>query len=207
MTADSITCRVPLIISWPGATAPRSNRALHQHYDWAATLVELVGGTVPGNWDAVSFADAFREGRSEGRPFVVTSQGAWACQRAVRFERYICLRTYHDGYKALEPVMLFDLESDPHLQRDLSPEHPGIVQQAMAHLAGWQHRMMLASHNDTDPLMTVLREGGPFHTRGMLPQYTARLRATGRAEHAALLAARHPNELAQSRPGESAFPD
>jgi hypothetical protein len=46
-------------------------------------------------------------------------------------------------------------------------------------------------------MMTVLREGGPHHTRGQLPAYLARLRATGRAHHAESLAARHPYEVKQ----------
>jgi hypothetical protein len=43
--------------------------------------------------------------------------------------------------------------------------------------------------------MTVLREGGPFHTRGRLPAYLERLRATDRSAHAERLAARHPDEI------------
>ena len=53
---------------------------------------------------------------------LVTSQGAWACQRGVRFDQYMLLRSYHDGYKHLEPVMLWDLTEDPHEQHDLAPE-------------------------------------------------------------------------------------
>ncbi len=40
-------------------------------------------------------------------------------------------------------------------------------------------------------MLTVLREGGPFHIRGMLPLYVERLRATGRAGDAGALLARH----------------
>ena len=195
-TADTITCRVPLIVRWPGlSAAPRVDRALHYHFDWAATLIELVGGEVPGNWDGRPFTAAFRNGGEQGRPYVVTSQGAWACQRGIRFEDYLCLHTYHDGYKQVEPVMLFDVGNDPHLQRDLHAERPGLVDQAMRLLAEWYREMALRSPADVDPLMTVLREGGPFHTRGQLPAYLARLRATGRAAHAERLAARHPGEV------------
>jgi hypothetical protein len=68
----------------------------------------------------------------------------------------------------------------------------------MALLSDWQYEMMLSSRTDVDPLMTVLREGGPFHTRGMLPGYLARLRDTGRTNHAERLAARHPAEALTS---------
>lgn len=201
-TADAPTCRVPLIVRWPGVTAQaRVDRALHYHYDWAASMIDLLDGQVPEIWDARSFADAFRNQRETGRPYLVTSHGAWSCQRGIRVDdgehEYLCLRTYHDGYKLLEPVMLFDLKADPHQERDLSAERPEVVQQAMGLLADWQHEMMLTSLADVDPLMTVLREGGPYHTRGKLTQYLERLRQTGRAHHAERLAALHPSELMQ----------
>ncbi len=193
-TADQITCRVPLIVRWPGV-APRVDTALHYHFDWAATLIEMVGGQVPKNWDGQAFTGAFKSGQDAGRDYVVTSQNAWACQRGVRFDNYICLRTYHDGHKMLEPLMLFDLDADPHEQHDLSTERPEVLHKAMALLADWQHERVLRSTHDVDPMRTVLREGGPFHTRGELPAYVQRLRETGRGHHADLLAARHPDEL------------
>lgn len=195
-TADSLTCRVPLIVRWPGNTSGLGvETALHYQYDWSATVIELVGGQVPDNWDARSFAGPFTEGRSEGREYVVTSQQAHVCQRAVRFGSFICLRTYHDGYKQLDPVMLFELAQDPHEQCNLAVERTLEVDRAMTYMNEWYHDMALTSREDRDPMMTVLREGGPFHTRGELPGYLERLRATGRARHAETLAARHPDEV------------
>jgi choline-sulfatase len=194
-TADQITCRVPLIVRAPGLIdAPRVDRGLHYQYDWAATLVELVDGAVPGNWDAVPFTEAFRQGEERGREYLVVSQNAWSCQRSVRWGDYICLRTYHDGLKQLEPVMLYNLTNDPHEQRNLAEERPDLVNQAMGMLADWHHEMALTSTHEVDPMMTVLREGGAFHTRGMLPRYAGRLRETGRAHHAKRLAELHPDE-------------
>lgn len=199
-TADDITCRVPLIVKFPGITAEkRVDRGLHYHFDWAATLIELVGGKVPANWDGQSFAGTFKTGEESGRDYLVTSQGAWACQRGVRFNdntrSYLCLETYHDGYKDFAPLMLFDLKTDPHQQNNLAETQPEIVDHALALLAEWKREMMRTSPSDTDPLMTVLREGGPFHTRGELANYLARLRETGRRHHADTLAKRHPQEM------------
>ena len=199
-TADEYTCHIPLIVRWPGITdTPRIDSALHYHYDWAATLIELAGGSVPENWDGRPFTNAFRKGTDAGRPFVVTSQATWSCQRGVRFdqgtESFMALRTYHDGYKNLEPAMLFNLTKDPREKRNLAGERPDVFNRAMALLADWQHEMMLTSTTDRDPMMTVLREGGPFHTRGQLPGYVDRLRFTGREHHANRLAARHPDEV------------
>lgn len=194
-TADAITCRVPLIVRGPGLTqTPRVDSALHYHFDWAATLIEMAGGTVPDNWDGQAFTEAFQAGQEAGRPYLVISQNAWACQRAVRFDDYLCLRTYHAGHKQYEPVMLFNLADDPHEQHNLAGDRPELVAQAMNLLADWQHELMLTSPHNVDPMMTVLREGGPFHSRGRLPAYLERLRATGRAHHAQTLAARHPDE-------------
>jgi len=198
--ADHAVCRVPLLIKWPGLTeGGRVDEALHYHFDWAATLTELAGGTVPDNWDGISYADAFKAGDESGREFLVLSQGAWAAQRGVRFNHegaaYICLRTYHDGHKAMDPVMLFNLTDDPYQQTDIAADYPELVDMAMGMLAEWQHEMMLRSESNIDPLMTVLREGGPSHTRYQLPAYLARLRATGRGQHAEKLAELHPDEV------------
>jgi choline-sulfatase len=195
-TADQITCRIPLIVRWPSLTdPPRADAGLIYHFDWAATMIELLGGRVPDNWDGRSFAGAFREGREEGHEYLVTSQMAWACQRGIRFGDYMCLRTYHDGYKMLEPVMLFDLANDPHEQVNMADERPDLVSRAMAFLADWYQEMASTALHDIDPMMTVLREGGSFHTRDQLPTYLERLRATGRTHHAERLAALHPGEV------------
>lgn len=200
-TADQMTCRVPLIAVWPGVTAGgRVDDGLHYQFDWGATLVELAGGSVPGNWDGQPFTAAFQAGETAGRAFLLVSQGAWACQRSVRFDEagqaYLCMRTYHAGHKALDEVMLFNLTEDPREESNLAPSEPQLVDKAMGYLAAWQHEMMLRSHTDVDPLMTVLREGGPEHTRGQLALYLEHLRATGRAHHAEQLAQRYPEEVA-----------
>jgi choline-sulfatase len=199
-TADAITCRIPLIIHWPGITDQgRVDHALHYHFDWAATLIEMLGGNVPVNWDGQSFSQAFKLGADLGRDYLVVSQGAWSCQRGVRFEHqgdaYFCLRTYHDGYKMVEPVMLFNLSQDPHEQHDLSQTQPELTDHALRLLADWERDMMLTSTTNVDPMMTVLREGGSHHTRGHLPAYLKRLRLTDRANHADHLTKLHPKEI------------
>jgi choline-sulfatase len=199
-TADEITNRVPLIVRWPGITdQARSDSALHYQFDWAATLIELAGGQVPENWDGKPFTHAFTSAFEQGRDFLVLSQGAWSCQRSVRFtaegEDYICMKTFHDGYKMLEPIMLFNLTRDPHEQQDISGERPDLVDKAMRLLNDWQTQMMLTSQTNVDPMMTVLREGGSHHTCGFLPAYLKRLRATGRAAHADRLERLHPQEI------------
>jgi hypothetical protein len=55
---------------------------------------------------------------------------------------------------------------------------------------------MRTSNHNVDPMMTVLREGGPWQVRGQLPGYVERLRATGRAAAAEWLLAEHQEDLA-----------
>jgi len=203
-TADAITCRVPLIVRWPGVTQPGVDPALHYQIDWSATMVELLGQQVPGHWDGRSFADPFtKNARGAGRDRLVISQGAWSCQRSVVFrhdgQQHVCIRSYHDGYHGFPDVMLFNTDTDPHEQHDLAPQRPELVAHAMALLDEWHGQMMqpvkpVKAATPSDPIWTVLREGGPFHTRGELPKYLERLRATGRARWADALAAKHPAE-------------
>jgi len=203
-TADQFTCNVPLIIRWPGAAEMRGvNRGLHYHFDWPATFIERLGGRVPDIWDGRSFNAALLDANDGGREYLIMSQGAWAAQRGVRFNRdgadWLMLRTYHDGYKDFGPTTLFNLTDDPHEQENVADQHPEMVAHASCLLEEWRGEMMKRSSTNIDPLMTVMREGGPFHCRGELPAYLKRLRATGRAHHADALEKRHPREAHQVR--------
>ncbi len=190
-TADYITPRVPMIIRWPGIAGGRVDRALHYQCDVAATVLELLGIDIPAAWDGESFAAAFREGREQGREFLVLSHCAWSCQRSVRQGPWLTIRTYHDGLKDFPEIMLFNVEEDPHETRNLAEEHPEVVNEHLALLDRWHAEMMWRSDDEVDPLWNVIREGGPLHTRGRLEMYCERLRATGRAHHAEALLARH----------------
>ncbi len=201
-TADQSTCRVPVILRWPGVTRPGSeDRGLHYHLDWAATLVEGVAGDVPSNWDGVSFYEALADQRTSTRPYLTLSQGAHVCQRSVRFDHdgraWLCMWTYHDGYKMLRQVMLFDLTSDPFELSDLSEARPDLVEKAARYLTDWMAEAMRRSSSDRDPMMTSLRQG-PLHARGKAQQYAQRLRETGRANHANAVLAAHPEETGGS---------
>jgi arylsulfatase A-like enzyme len=205
-TADQLTSRVPLIVKWPGlhagaersaapASSPRIDRALHYHFDFAATLIEFLGGTVPDNWDGVSFATAFRRGDTNvGRDFLVLSQGAWSCQRAVRWDDFLCIRSYHDGYHCFPDHMLFNVKDDPHEQHDLAPRHPELVARAMTMLDQWHADMMRTASHPTDPMWLVMREGGPHHCCGQLTKYCERLRNTDRGHWADELLRKHASE-------------
>ena len=178
-TADLCTCRIPLIIRWPGLS-PGIDHALHYHLDLTPTVVDLLSGPVPETWDGKSYAAPLREGRSIGRDFLVLSQCAWTCQRAVRFEEWLMIKTYHDAFMNIAPIMLFDVEADPHESCDLAPERPDIVARGSSLLDRWHAHMMKSPDVHTDPMQTVMAEGGPYHPKGKLEEYCRRLEATGR---------------------------
>jgi arylsulfatase A-like enzyme len=193
-TADHITSRVPMVLRVPGLPGGRIDDALHYQTDIAATLVELMGGKVPQCWDGVSFANSFRQGRSEGRPYAVFSQNAWSCQRAVRWDDNVLIRTYHTGLKNYPARMLFDVGRDPHELNDLAESRPALADHGAALIEQWTDEMMRTSTSQIDPMWTVMAEGGPYHSRGYLESYCKRLRETGRAHHADFLQA-HPTGL------------
>ncbi len=199
-TADAATCRVPMIVRWPkGGRQGAVEDGLHYNVDFAPTLMDLLGGQKQPVWDGTSYAHAITEGTAAagGRDDLVISQCAHVCQRSVRWENWLYLRTYHDGFHLFPQEMLFDLQSDPHEQENIAAAHPDLCREGAWRLARWHdaqmQKMAQASHGDvTDPLWTVIREGGPFHAlhekgRSPLPRYLERLEATGRADGAAEL--------------------
>jgi choline-sulfatase len=196
-TADQITTRIPMILKWPGIEPGRRFDALHYQIDVSATLVELLGEKVPRGWDGVSFAESLRSGADAGRDHLIVSQGAWTCQRGVRFDNWILISTMHDGYHLFDDLMLFDLEVDPHEQVNRVDDRPEIVARGLTLLTHWYGEMAPHAARGRDPLANVVAEGGPYHVRGELPAYLERLKATGRADKAALLAEKYKHELAR----------
>ncbi len=190
--ADEATAHVPAILAWPGLPAS-VQPGLQYHLDVAATVVDLAGVALPPSWDGTSVRPALEAGvEASGRDHLVLTQGAWSCQRGVRFGDHLYLRTEHDGFHAhWEPEMLFDVVDDPHEQHDLSGADPALVDLARDLLDGWLVEQLERSFVPVDPLRTILDEGGPFHVRGQLPAYLDRLEATGRAQWAEALRQRH----------------
>lgn len=183
-TADLITSRIPLIIKWPGRTDSLKGSlasGFFYNFDLGAALIEWMGGRVPESWEGKALA---LEG--EGRQSLVLSQGSWSCQRSVRWDRWILIRTYHTGWKEFPEHMLFDAEDDPHQTRNLASSRPDLVGHGLTLLDQWMGEMMGKGLRG-DPFWTVIQEGGPHHANDhdpALPGYLQRLRETGRAEKA-----------------------
>ncbi|MDP7251604.1 MAG: sulfatase-like hydrolase/transferase, partial [Planctomycetota bacterium] len=190
-TADYITCRVPLIVAGPGIKQGMVDEGLHYNVDLAPTVTQMVGGTPAQKWDGESFLPALTKGEDAGRPYVVVSQGAWACQRAVRFEQWMLIRTYHDGLKDFPDIMLFDIEADPHEVNNLAEARHDVVGRGLRLLDEWVDENLAQASNASDPMWHVIEEGGPFHTLDRLENYLTQLRGSGREGAVERLEARH----------------
>jgi arylsulfatase A-like enzyme len=149
-TADQATTRVPLIIHWPGLTSGKSIQGLHYNLHPLPTLAEILStqSYPTGNkllsmskkpeprWDGQSFASTIAEKANMGRDYLVLSQCAHVCQRSVRFENWLYIRTYHDSYHLFPKEMLFDLDHDPHEQFNLASKYPDVC---MDEIHGFTH--------------------------------------------------------------------
>jgi choline-sulfatase len=177
-TADHITSRIPCIIAGPGVKQGHVDEDFHYQIDLGPTLTELVGGEQRERWDGISFLPALTEGKSAGRQYLVVSQCAWSCQRGVRFDKWIFIRTYHDGLKEFPELMLFDIENDPHETTNLVDQRPEVVAKGLRLLDEWVAEQMVSSDSPVDPMWSVIHEGGPFHTRDdlNLDSYLEKLR-------------------------------
>ena len=180
--ADEPVCRIPLIIKWPGMEGGRHVQGFYDNVDLLPTITELLGTEIAENYqfDGRSFAPALLRGEDCSKPYAVLTQCAHVCQRSVRFENYIYIRTLHGGYHLLPDEMLFDLEEDPHEQNNLAKARPELCNKGARMILNWVDEMMKTSAFDVDPLWTVIREGGPYHCKGRLKQYEERLAGTSR---------------------------
>ncbi|HJN29359.1 MAG TPA: hypothetical protein QF604_15740 [Candidatus Latescibacteria bacterium] len=157
---------------------------------------------IPELWDGQSYAPTVRSGNGPGREELIISQCCHVCQRGVRFDKWMYIRTYCDGFHPFVDEMLFDIEADPFEQNNVADQYPEIVRDAAYRLTNWHDAQMqkMAIHcsDSVDPLWTVMREGGPNHAtfepgRSPLPKYLERLGATGRAAGAAELRLKYPD--------------
>ncbi len=187
--ADQTTNRIPLVVRWPGVTdslAGQELTGLRYHIDFPATIVDLIGSVQPEGWNGCSFADSMKGDEDAGRDYLVLSQGAWSCQRSVRWDNWLLIRTYHTGLKEYPAYMLFDLEADPHETNNLAASHPEILGAGLQKLDEWMGQQMGRSQRG-DPFWGVMAEGGPLHANEnseAWKNYVQRLRDTGRSHHA-----------------------
>jgi len=126
--------------------------------------------------------DSFLDNEERGREYLVVSQAAWSCQRAVIFDDYILIKTYMDGLKDFPELMLFNRIEDPHETDNLAERMPEIVSKGLAKLDRWYDDQMKTADIKEDPMMKIIEEGGPYHTKGELNGYLEHYRGIGRGD-------------------------
>ena len=179
-TADEPTCHIPFILKWPGGRKGAVDGGFHYSVDVLPTMSELLGVAPGADWDGQSYAASVLGDADTGRASLVLSQMAHVCQRSARFGDWLYIRTYHDGFHLFDREMLFNIRNDPHEEHDVKDAHPDICAQGAKIILDWHDEQMLKSDSLIDPMMTVLHEGGPYHTHGHLQEYIGRLENTGR---------------------------
>ncbi len=212
-TADRATCRIPMIIKWPGLPAGQIDNGLHYNFDLLPSLCDLLDVDIENArwvWDGRSYAETLKSAVNTGREHLVLSQCAHVCQRSVRWDQWLYMRTYHDGlHPHFSPEMLYNLAEDPHETTDLADLRPDLVMEGTRRLQAWHDHMMRTQPDGyhTDPLDLILAEYGPEHasipkTRcGNNPyaDYLKRLEFTDRGHWIPTMIERHP-WLAKFRP-------
>lgn len=194
-TSDYITHRIPLIIKWPGYSKHFLDNTLHYNIDLLPTIAEMLEIKIPEGIDGESFSKTIKYGTDCGREYLVLSQCCHVCQRSVRWKDWIYIRTYHDFYHLYPDEMLFNVRQDPYEQNNLAEQFPDVCAEATRLYLQWHDKMMKTSPYPVDPLWLVLKEGGPYHSRGRLKEYCNRLKETGRSLALEELKKRHPQEF------------
>lgn len=180
--ADRATTQVPLVVHWPSVhQTPVTSSGFVYQLDVSALLLEACGIERPDAWDAQSPLP-MRDG-STGRPYLVLSQFAQACQRSVVFEwegrPHIMIKTYCGAYYMFPEYLLFDLENDPRQMMDVAETKPEALKAAISLLEQWLTERSEAGVADRDPLIEAVAWRQSEELRE-LPRYSARLASTGR---------------------------
>jgi len=195
-TADHPTCRIPMIIKWPYAKAGHKDTGFHYNIDLAPTMAEMLGVEIKENWDGASYKESLINGEDTGHECLVLSQLAHVCQRSCRFEDWLYIRTYHDGYHLFDDEMLFNIKDDPYEQEDVKEKYPQVCEKGAKYILDWVDANMKKNSQQIDPLWTVMSEGGPFHAIDYpLDKYLEHLENTGRAEGAQKLKEKYTQNL------------
>jgi arylsulfatase A-like enzyme len=160
--ANESVHNIPMIIRWPGVTK-RHVRCDELVYgmDLAPTLCELLDVPVPSRWDGRSFAAALHGEKFAGWPYQVWDHGIYTFTRAVRTDKWLMIRVLHPGlYPYDDPVMLHDLEEDPHQTTNLAQDRPDLVGELTSKMEEWRQEQ-IHKGGSPDPLEEMVGTG-PF---------------------------------------------
>jgi uncharacterized sulfatase len=135
--------RTPLMFRWPGKIAPRENANLAISIDIPCTVLPIVGLKQTAEMQGVNLLD---EAAVDARK---TIYGECFEHNAVDIERPVTSLKWRwciDGHTKLilphapnveAPAELYDLQADPHEERDLAEEHPEDIARLTKKINSW----------------------------------------------------------------------
>lgn len=193
MASETVN-HVPLIVKIPSlGHQPSESNELVYNVDVVATLARLVGQEIPAGWDGQSLLPVLKGEAGPCRSHLVLEHGLYACQRSVRTHRWHMMRTYHPGFYDIEPVVLYDMASDPHEERNVAAEHPDLVRQLDQHIVEWVGENQARHGFIPDPMAEIVQTG-PYRYLTP-PEWVERLREAGRESAAQALLASQKSVL------------
>ncbi len=159
--ANEAVHNVPMVIRWPDIRPRGRCDAMIYGMDLGPTLCDLLGLPTPARWDGHSFAQALEGGTFAGWPYQVWDHGIYTFTRAVRTREWLMIRILHPGlYPYDEPVMLHDMDSDPHQTVNLARERPDVVGEMTRLMEEWRQEQ-IRKGGGPDPLERMVPLG-PF---------------------------------------------
>jgi choline-sulfatase len=176
---------IPLIIKWPGITdvcAGESRDELLLNIDLTATVADGLGLEPPAGWNGQSFLPLL-EGKelSSPRQQLIWSHGLHTRQRAVFDGKWCFIRTYEPSYYEYPPRMLFNLENDPHTDRNLIDQEPEQAAALELELLNWE-KTHVAATGLPDPMREI--ESIPVNVLGGVNAHLKVLESEGRTADA-----------------------
>jgi arylsulfatase A-like enzyme len=131
--------RTPFAVRWPGKVAPGSvTDHLSAFQDLLPTLAELAGAPLPDDIDGISFAptllgEAKRQAAHEHLYWEWRGEfGRFGTAQAIRTGRWKLLRKKR--WLRSPTLELYDLDTDPREERDLSADQPEVVADLIARM-------------------------------------------------------------------------
>jgi arylsulfatase A-like enzyme len=120
-----------MIVHWPG-TVPAGKVSPHVWAGWDMfpTLAEVAGAKAPAGIDGMSMVRALKGQPQPTHEFFYWEFHERGFQQAVRTGQWKAVRLSKDA-----PLELYDLNADPHEERNVSSQHADVVKKIEGYLA------------------------------------------------------------------------
>lgn len=157
--ADECIHHIPLIVRWPNvAKKGHKCNSLLYNVDFAPTICDILGYSIPEDWDGISFKKNLEARNGLEREYLVWDHGLYTVQRAVRTRDYLMIRTYDDFGYGMQPLELYQITKDPYQTENLVTRCPDVVEKCNSLLQEWLYEQQMKGKIVFDPLLKILAE-------------------------------------------------